>query len=60
MSRVSEMLLGLQPRMPMCSICKERPHVLKSFLKEEENALYYCLECFPERHREMLKIYMGA
>lgn len=53
MNRLSEMLLGLEPRMPMCSVCKERPHILKK-VRENEGAmnLYYCIECYPEWTKE--------
>lgn len=51
MSRVAEMLLGLQPRMPMCSVCRERLHILK-----KSTVFYYCIECFPQSAKETLEI----
>ena len=67
MSRVSEMLLSLEPRRPMCSVCKERLHILRKVPEEKAVGVgtppgemvfyYYCLECFPEEAQKMLESY---
>ena len=57
MNRLSEMLLGLQARMPMCSICEERLHIIKRVQGDKGGLnLYYCIECFPIEAERLFEI----